>query len=152
MAQEKERKFRLKYLPENLWYSEIEQGYLILDGAKHLRIRITKYPNDPSLVDSAVIGYKTVISKEEKEEFEYHIPLTDGVQMMASTEIKLTKRRYRTKFNENYVDIDVFPDGTSWVEIEFDKPFTEIPDFCGEEITGSDEFNNIVMAIKNSKK
>ena len=150
MGQEKERKFRLKYLPQGLYEIKIEQGYLMFEGNKHLRIRITKYPY-PFLAD-AIIGYKTIINKEEKEEFEYSVPLSDGLKMMASTNIKLNKTRYKTYFQGKSVDIDVFPDGTSWVEIEFDEPFTELPDYCGEEITGDKELNNIAIAFKNSKK
>ena len=155
MAKERERKFILKYLP-NFPSVDIEQGYLMFDGDKHLRIRITKYPENVDEPNGeryfAVLGFKTVLNKEEKEEYEYEIPLSQGRELMNSTEIKLTKTRYRTYFDDNSVDIDVFPDGTAWVEIEFEKPFTRLPDYCGEEITGHKEYNNIFIAKKNALK
>ena len=150
MAQEKERKFELLYLPKGLTKLKIQQGYLMFDGAKHLRVRITQFGNHG--VTTANVGYKTVKNKEEKEEFEFPALLKDAKKMMASTKIKLTKTRYKTEFEGNIVDIDIFPDGTRWVEIEFKRKLKNLPDYCGKEITGSNEFNNIAIAIKNSKK
>ena len=37
---ERERKFKLKYLPEGLTPLKIKQGYLMIKGKKNLRIRI----------------------------------------------------------------------------------------------------------------
>ena len=157
MGQEKERRFKLKYIPDTslMVKYDIEQGYLMFDGAKHLRIRISQ--REMTVLDyslpqpEAILGFKTIKSKEIKSEFEYGIPLSEGIELMSSTNIKLKKIRYKTKFQGNTVDIDIFPSGMAWVEIEFEKPFTELPDYCGEEITGSEEFNNIAIALKNSK-
>lgn len=141
---ENERKFELKYLPEGLRKVEIQQGYLILSGKKHLRIRIT----DGVLAE---LGYKTVTSVSSKDEFEYEVPISDGIEMMDSTNIKLTKTRYKTEFQGNSVDIDIFPNGKKWVEIEFTDEIKELPDYCGAELTGKSGFNNITIALENDK-
>ena len=141
---ERERKFLLLYLPKGLKKIKIQQGYLILDGAKHLRIRI----EDNSI---ATLGFKTIKNKEEKEEYEYTIPLKDAKKLMSSTDVKLKKTRYKTEFEGNTVDIDVFPDGVSWVEIEFKRKLKNLPDFCGKEITGDKKYNNIYKALQNAK-
>lgn len=155
MGQEKERKFELLYVPtellSELHKEEIEQGYLMFDGAKHLRIRIITLDNQ-MLRQIGMLGFKTVKSDEEKDEFEFRIPIEEAIELMASTKIKVNKTRYKTTFQGNSVDIDIFPNGISWVEIEFEKPFTELPKFCGREITGSKEFNNIAIAFKNANE
>ena len=155
---EKERKFKLKYIPDTSEMTgyNIEQGYLMFDGSKHLRVRISRiFMNKAEFlapIAEAFICFKNVNNIEEKDEFEYKIPLIDGMELMNSTNIKLRKKRYKTTFQGNSVDIDFFEDGTSWVEIEFETPFKELPDYCGEEITGHKELNNIFIAIQNSKK
>ena len=142
---ERERKFLLLYLPKGLKKVKIQQGYLMLEGAKHLRIRIT----DNSLAE---LGFNTVKDKENKDEYEYVVPIKDGKKLMSTTEIKLKKTRYKTTFEGNNVDIDVFPDGTAWVEIEFKGKLKNLPDFCGKEVTGIKSYSNIFIAIQNSKK
>jgi CYTH domain-containing protein len=141
---EKERKFELKYLPKGLTRTVIEQGYLILADKKHLRVRITNK-------SIAELGFKTIINKKEKEEYEYQIPLSDGRELMRSTKIKLKKTRYKTSFEGNSVDIDVFSNGVSWVEIEYEKTLKKLPDFCGKELTGIKRYSNIFIALQNSK-
>ena len=125
----------------------------MFDGKKHLRIRITTTNGvHGKTLQWAHLGFKTEKNKEQKEEFEFPAAIKDAKKMMASTEIKLTKTRYKTKFEDNVVDIDVFPDGTCWVEIEFKRKIKKLPDYCGKELTGNREFNNIAIAFKNKKK
>ena len=145
---EKERKFLLKYMPElGSYFKEpklIKQGYLMLDKKKQLRIRIT---ND----FYCHICYKQSFSKEEKYEFEYLIPKDQGFKLYELSEFKLEKKRYTTFFKNYNVDIDVYPSGLSVVEIEFENELKEIPDYCGEEITGKKEFSNIEIAKMNNQ-
>lgn len=140
---EKERKFLMKYQPSDLYHMErIEQGYIMFDGSKHLRVRI---------IDDMVgfITLKTIVSDTTKIEYEYEIPLKDAIELMESTNIKLRKTRYKTHYDGNLVDIDIYPSGLSVVEIEYSTELTNIPDYCGKEITGKKEYSNIKIARKN---
>ena len=47
------------------------------------------------------------------------------------------------------VDIDVYPDGRTSAEIEYEIEIINIPDYCGEEITGNKEWSNLNIAKKN---
>ncbi len=145
---EKERKFLLKYMPDlGSYFNEpklIKQGYLILDKKKHLRIRITNnfYCH---------ICYKQKINNYSKYEFEYLIPKEEGFKLYDLSEFKLEKNRFVTVFNNHKVDIDIYPSGLSIVEIEFDEFLNDIPDYCGEEITGQKKYSNIFLAKSNNQ-
>ena len=141
---EYERKFLLKQLPEGLTESKhIQQGYLMFDGNKHLRIRVINHKK-------AVLTYKTVNSAIDRDEYEYEIPLEHGIELMLSTNIKLQKKRYSFASGKNHVDIDIYPDGTAVVEIEYESELLNLPDYCGEEITGSRKYSNIEIAKNGS--
>lgn len=138
---EKERKFMLKYLPEGLTPVEIKQGYLMIKGRKNLRVRIV---ND----ETATMTYKVSLRKGVKDEFEYSVPLEDAYEMYKKAEKKLEKTRYKTKYNGNTIDIDVYPDGLKVVEIEYENELKkgDIPDYCGAEITGISKYSNTKIA------
>ena len=127
---DRERKFRLKYLPEGLTPIHIKQAYLMFDKKKQFRVRII---DD----NEAWVAYKVKIDKTTKSEYEYQIPVQDGHHLYQSTDIKLEKTRYKTTFEGNKVDIDVYPDGRTSAEIEYEIGIVNIPDYCGEEITGN---------------
>lgn len=144
---ELERKFKLKFMPVNGSedFATIKQAYLLLDGPKHLRVRI---------VDDRVawMTYKEIVSKEEKKEYEYSIPIADALELYENAEHKLVKKRYHGTFKNYHVDIDEYPNGLRVVEIEYEDELKEIPEFCGEEITGEKEYSNIQFAINGDMK
>ena len=141
---EQERKYLLKYLPDGLTKQRITQGYLMLEGNKNLRIRI---------IDDSIcyLTYKIFHSDEIRTEYEYQIPLNDGIEMLKSTNIKVSKTRYKTTHNDLNVDIDIYDDGKSIVEIEFDNELGSLPDYFGDDITGNIEYSNILMSLINSE-
>jgi adenylate cyclase len=141
---EKERKFILKELPTDLTPSYIQQGYLMFDGNKHLRVRV---------IDDvrAVLTYKTIHNSTVRTEYEYEIPLADAIEMLNSTDVKLAKIRYKTEFDGNQVDIDIFENGLKVVEIEYKDELNNIPDYCGIEVTEDNRFSNINIAKTNKK-
>lgn len=145
---EQERKFILKYLPSELEPITIKQGYLMLLGDKQLRVRV--------LDNTAFICYKKHHSSTIRDEFEYEIPFSDGIELLKTCEYQLSKNRYKTTFESNHVDIDIdidiYDDGLQVVEIEYDDELTTLPDYCGDEITGNKEYSNINIAINNSNK
>ena len=145
MSIEKERKFLLKN-PKIIIDSKseiISQGYLILEGKKQLRVRI---------IDN-MVAYLTYKKEHDlfRDEYEYNIPLQDGLELLASTNIKLMKRRYHIFHNNEYdIIVDVYDSGLAIVEIEFINNLDYIPEYCGDEITSKQEYSNIQIALKNS--
>jgi CYTH domain-containing protein len=140
---EKERKFVLKGLPIGLEPLQISQGYLMFDGNKHLRVRVINN-------ETAFLTFKTIHDSTIRTEYEYEIPLDDAVAMLNSTDMVVFKNRYKTTFEGNSVDIDIFDNGVSVVEIEFENELVNIPDYCGEEVTNDNRYSNINIA-KNNK-
>ena len=144
---EKERKFILKELPKEGavdCIKHIKQAYLFLDGPNHLRVRIQN--------DEAFLTYKSIISDLIKKEYEYQIPMSDALELYEMTKIRVEKVRYSTTFKGNVVDMDVYKDGRMVVEIEYEDELDELPDYCGEEVTGKREWSNIQMALDNAKQ
>lgn len=144
---EKERKFILKELPKEGavdCIKHIKQAYLFLDGPNHLRVRIQN--------DEAFLTYKSIVSDFIKKEYEYQIPMSDALELYEMTKIRVEKVRYSTKFKGNVVDMDVYKDGRMVVEIEYEDELDELPDYCGEEVTGKREWSNIQMALDNAKQ
>lgn len=144
---EKERKFILKELPKEGavdCIKHIKQAYLFLDGPNHLRVRIQN--------DEAFLTYKSIVSDFIKKEYEYQIPMSDALELYEMTKIRVEKVRYSTTFNGNVVDMDVYKDGRMVVEIEYEDELDELPDYCGEEVTGKREWSNIQMALDNAKQ
>lgn len=139
---EQERKFILKYLPSGLKSEKIKQGYVSNNGKSQVRVRIIDDIN-------SFITIKFKIDIQRRNEFEYKIPLGDAVEIYESCILKLEKTRYKTKFNSNKVDIDIYESGEGVVEIEFENELTSIPDYCGDEITGNKDWSNITFAKKS---
>ncbi len=150
MNLEKERKFLVDEVPVHLLNSipiEIKQGYLMLDkeSGKQLRVRIV---ND----EYALIAYKFNVDIESKFEFEYDIPLLDGVKLYDNAICTITKTRYSETHNGLHIDIDVYNNNLIVAEIEYDEKELDlniIPAYCKKEITGVKEYSNIYMALNN---
>lgn len=146
MAIERERKFL--YAGKDKAFgggSVLQQGYLMLDGDRQLRVRIVSS-------ESAYICYKQSLNPTDKIEIEHEISLEEGEQLFATALHSLTKVRWKTTFQGNNVDIDLYESGLCVVEIEYENELTELPNYCGEEITGIKEYSNIAIAIAETKK
>ena len=147
---ESERKFKLKFLPSGLESVEIKQAYLMLGEGKQLRVRITQSATDIK----SYICYKANVggSLTDKHEYEYQIPNEDALELYNSTNIRLFKTRYKTKYQACQVDIDIYPNGLQVVEIETPAgvELTHLPDYCGDELTGLREYSNIKLALLNA--
>ncbi len=146
MAIEKERKFLFneKGLKATLsdWIpTPIRQGYLMLATGQQLRIRLLpgKY--------QAFLCYKVDKDSITRHEYEYEIPYDEGLELYEGSKYIVEKVRYSTLFKGNNVDIDIYPGGLKVVEVEFDEELTEIPPYCGKEVTGEIEYTNIYIAM-----
>mgnify|MGYP006935469585 CR=1 FL=1 len=152
MGKEIERKFLLAEgasipIPRVHQKLTIKQGYLHAEKGKQVRIRIY----DDS---KAYIGVKFTES-QIRDEFEYPIPLEDGKLMYGKTEQKLEKRRLSFSRGKEHYDVDTFPNGLTFVEVEFKSMKAmenwEKPSWLGEEITGVGKYSNINLAKKDLK-
>jgi len=151
MASEKERKFLVQgnIVPTQILQQykgrHLMQGYLMLDGTRQLRVRTI----DNS---EAYICFKAPLSPEEKSEFEYPIPFHDALELMQLCKCTISKERYSYSSGDLHFDIDKYI-GIDLVvcEIEYKDELTAagIPAFCTDEVTGNNEYSNIVLAMRN---
>jgi CYTH domain-containing protein len=148
---ERERKFELLHLPVHLTNEPdyIQQGYITIENDRHVRVRIINQ-------EKAFITLKIDISATDRHEYEYVIPLCDGVELFEKAKYRLTKFRHKTRYDGNDVDIDIFINKYKEpflrvVEIEYQNELLSLPLYCGRELTGLKEYSNIQIAIDNEK-
>lgn len=150
MAIEREKKYLLQEVPAEVLAEVkpviIRQGYLIIGYEAHLRVRIVDN-------DVAFLTYKKDVNRTDKEEYEYPIPLVDGLELFHKSPSKLVKKRYKTSFEGNDYDIDVYKDGLVIAEIEYEKLPIKLPSwFKGQEVTGQKQYSNIAIAVGGEPK
>lgn len=150
MGKEIERKFLLdKPIPWDLGNQKlIKQGYLFITKNKHLRIRIIDH--------NAYLCLKFTKNKT-RDEYEYEVPLLDGLEMMNKCQFVVEKIRntIHPLGQEYNIDIDTYPNGIIVAEVEFKslndsntfKPF----EWFGKEITGDKNYSNISFAKQKLK-
>lgn len=139
-----ERKFIPKYLPSNLLkYNIINQGYLFHSDNQYLRIRII----DNS---TAFLCYKNAKSGLYRDEYEYLIPLSDGMELMASCPLKVYKTRYLIEDNSLFKsELDVYINNIITIDVEYKtNQINIIPDYCGIEITTDKQWSTLAIAKK----
>ncbi len=147
MALEIERKF----LPKNdRWRDAVErsvpmkQAYLGGDGVS-IRVRLAG--------DGATINIKQLRLGREREEFEYPVPLDDGLRLYAlAGGGKVAKTRHYLRHGGMLWEIDEFEErnaGLVVAEIELESVDQSIamPDWAGEEVTDVDRYYNVALAI-----
>lgn len=149
MAQEIERKFLLAEgtsipIPAVHKIFNIRQGYIHGDKDKNVRVRLT--------TNKAVLGIKFT-DEAITDEFEYEIPVADGLAMYRKTSRRVEKKRLSFKRNKVQYDVDTYPNGLLIVEAEFlsvaQMETWVKPDWIGVEVTGLREYSNVVIAEQN---
>jgi CYTH domain-containing protein len=145
MAKEIERKFLLdKPIPWELGNQRrIKQGYIFVSKNKQMRVRV---------IDHQAYFCLKYTKNKTRDEYEYEIPLIDGLEMMSKCNFVVEKiRNIIQPIGSQYIiDVDSYPNGLVVAEVEFKteedcdnfKPF----DWFGEEITGNKEYSNITLA------
>lgn len=147
MAKEIERKFLIdKPIPWDLGGQRlIKQGYVLLVKDKQLRVRV---------IDHQSFICLKFTKNVERDEYEYEIPLLDGLEIFGKCKYTLEKIRNTIHpIDQSFVvDVDTYPNGLVIAEFEFKsledsknfKPF----DWLGEEVTGNKLYSNITLAKK----
>ncbi len=151
MAKEIERKwlideFKDYILAQPVPKQLIKQGYVMVEPESQLRVRLADCKTHICLkyTDNLI-----------RDEYEYEIPLKDGLEILKRCDWKLEKiRRTLNSFPDDTVHVaDYYPNGLMFVEVEFksieDAEAFEPPFFFGKEITGNREYSNITLAKQN---
>jgi CYTH domain-containing protein len=149
MAKEVERKFLVK---DAAWRDAVEdsiaivQFYLAISSERSIRVRISNG-------GSAKLTLKFGSDLQQRDEFEYPVPLADAREMLAfaiGTVIRKTRHHVR---HENYLyEVDVFNgelDGLVVAELETADKVADalLPPWLGEEVTGELRYSNASLAL-----
>lgn len=143
MAKEIERTFLVdddSFREMSVFTVHILQGYLNRDPERTVRIRIRN--------DSAFLTVKGKTVGCEREEYEYEIPLEDGLQILKLCPGRiLDKTRYIVPFEGYTWEVDEYHgdlQGLIVTEVEMKTPHDEVtlPPFAGKEVTGDPKYYN----------
>lgn len=148
MAREIERRFLVadtRFL-EGLEGEQILQGYVAKEpGAMTTRVRVRG--------DSAYITLKGPHEGISRDEFEYRIPLADGLQILSShcNGRMIRKTRFLVDFEGQRFEVDVFEGRHAGLVIaELELPHeaqrVTLPPWIGEEVTHDRRYGNFNLA------
>jgi adenylate cyclase len=153
MGVEIERKFLVDHekwdrvdKPEGTHY---RQGYLLSNGKETIRVRISD--------KDGFLNLKSKVSQLSRKEYEYKIPLQDGIEILdAFTKHGTEKTRYKIPVAGKIWEVDVFVgdnEGLIVAEIELkseDEKF-EKPDWVTNEVTDDGRYTNSSLSINPYK-
>ncbi len=150
MGVEIERKFLVKdttciSLANNIIH--IRQGYICADSNNTVRVRLV---ND----EKAIITVKGKRNGMSRPEYEYNIPMLDGIGILSVCKYTIDKIRYLVKHNDLPISVDVFAGSNAGLviaEVEFtDTTIAQntklLPDWIGEEVTDNGLYYNLNIA------
>jgi CYTH domain-containing protein len=176
MGKEIERKFLLAKgtsipIPEDYSKLKIQQGYISVEKDKQVRVRITTEGSGEKTIHSrgGIVTVRMVdasicikyTSKLVRDEFEFDVDLDEAKSLFKKCQWSIEKKRLsfdsHVTPNEVHYDVDSFPNGMQWIEVEFSsvkamkKWEKNKPSWIGKEITGVRKYSNITLAKKNLK-
>jgi adenylate cyclase len=132
--------------PEGTHY---RQGYLLSDEKETIRVRISD--------KEGFFNLKSKVSQLSRKEYEYKIPLQDGIEILdAFTKHGTEKTRYKIPVAGKTWEVDVFVgdnEGLIVAEIELeseDEKF-EKPDWVTKEVTDDGRYTNSSLSINPYK-
>lgn len=162
MGKEIERKFLLAKgtsipIPADYDKSKIKQGYVYVDKEKQIRVRVIE--TSGLIMHTMCVKYT---GKLIRDEFEFHVCSDNKEAEALYKKCKWTVEKKRLSFRSHaepkvHYDVDSFPNGMQWVEVEFDsikqmKQWEKNkPHWIGKEITGVSKYSNITLAKKKLK-
>jgi CYTH domain-containing protein len=124
----------------------IRQGYLNLDPYRTVRVRVSN--------DAAWITIKGKTTGATRKEFEYSIPLADGLELLAMCEYPpLEKTRYRIEHSGRLWEIDEFHGvnaGLAVAEVELKGEDDELvlPPWARTEVTNDPRYYNSNLTVR----
>ncbi|PHI19142.1 adenylate cyclase [Lewinellaceae bacterium SD302] len=123
---------------------ELRQGYLNLEPARTVRVRIKREKGKLTIKGKSV----GIV----RPEFEYDIPKDDALAMLTLCEGKIIhKTRHLVHYGELVWEVDVFHGDHSGlvlaeVELESSAQTVNLPDWVGEEVSTNHRFFNSFLA------
>ncbi|MEO5342286.1 MAG: CYTH domain-containing protein [Gammaproteobacteria bacterium SHHR-1] len=145
MAIEIERKFRVQgdgWRSDVISSSPMRQGYLNNGGNTSLRVRISG--------DRANINIKSGGIGIRRLEYEYEIPLQDGLEMLAELAqgALVEKTRHKVRCGNHIWDLDVFEGANAGlvvaeVELDAEDEVFHKPDWAGQEVSDDPRYYNV---------
>lgn len=143
MAQEIERKFLVR---DSLWKSLAEgvlyrQGYLSIDGARTVRVRV--------IGEEGFLTIKGPTVGISRLEFEYEVPVSDARQLLdvLCEQPIIEKFRFRIEHDRCVWEVDEFlgvNEGlvVAEVELEHADQIVNLPEWIGEEVSEDPRYFN----------
>ncbi|MBU2018641.1 MAG: CYTH domain-containing protein [Bacteroidetes bacterium] len=131
---------------KNLTGDTIQQGYLSVDSASTIRVRIRN--------EKAYLTIKSKTVGITRDEYEYEIPLAEARQLMLLCQNKvLDKTRYIYKFEGKTWEIDVFNGRhkdliLAEVELESETEQITLPHWIGEEVSLNKKYFNSSLSLE----
>ena len=109
------------------------------------RIRIINYKK-------AYITLKSSLNGLINYEYEYLIPIEDGIELIKLSKYKIIKTRYKLKINKKNWVVDLFHVSNMYltiaeIELTSESEEIQVPSWCGREITGIKSLSNASLAV-----
>jgi adenylate cyclase len=121
---------------------QMRQGYISSSNNISLRVRISG--------DQAHLNIKSGGLTISRLEFEYEIPLQDGLEMLThlAEGALIEKTRHKVRFGSHVWDLDVFEGSNAGlvvaeVELASETEFFHKPDWAGAEVSDDHRYYNI---------
>jgi len=143
-----ERKFLIARLPRNLPrypHKEIAQGYLVVDGKAHVRLRRAGR--------ACTLTFKRGPAPAREEREIRLSPTQFAILWPATAGSRLMKRRYYVPWKKLIIEIDIYGgsnEGLIVAEVEFPDVQTchsfRPPPWLGDEVTGASRYSNVRLA------
>ncbi|WP_426667015.1 CYTH domain-containing protein [Mucilaginibacter sp. McL0603] len=153
MGVEIERKFLVDHekwgrlgRPEGTHY---KQGYLLSNEKETIRVRISD--------NEGFLNLKSKVSQVSRKEYEYKIPLQDGIEILeAFTKRGTEKTRYKISVAGKTWEVDVFMGDNKGlivaeIELESEDEKFEKPDWVTKEVTDDGRYTNSSLSINPYK-
>lgn len=149
-----ERKF---LVDKSLWAKQekpsgvfIRQGYLVIEPAKTIRVRI-----------KGVHGFltiKRVTTGAKRDEFEYEIPKDDALELLQNyATASLTKMKYKIVVESKVWEVDGFLDDSAGliiaeIELKNENESFNLPQWIAKEVTGDERYCNSYLSVNPFRK
>lgn len=149
MGVEIERKFLVDHekwnqldKPEGAHY---RQGYILSNNQQTVRVRVSD--------EKGFLNMKSKVSQLTHKEYEYEIPLEDGIEILnLFTKNGTEKIRYCISFAGKVWEVDVFIGDNSGlivaeIELEGETELFEKPDWVTIEVTDDGRYTNASLSV-----
>ena len=120
------------------------QGYLLSNEKQTIRVRVSE--------TKGYINMKSAMSSLSRKEFEYEIPLEDGLEILDLFAKNGTEKvRYRIPYAGKTWEVDVFRGDNAGLivaelEMESEDEQIDLPDWVTKEVTDDDRYANSSLA------